>query len=85
MGWYLFTLLLTLGVVFTTNQLFIIHIYIISNISLRFSSNSEAKTSVLLEDLEEMFHQCYMHWDMFSMFKSLTTYHYGFDLKSGSK
>ena len=44
------------------------------NISSRFSKYSEANASVLLENLEEMFPQYYMHRDVFSMFKYSTTH-----------
>ena len=37
-----------------------------SNISSRFSNNSEAFASELLENLEEMFLWCYIYSDMFS-------------------
>ena len=44
----------------------------ISNLSSKFSSNSEADVAELLDDLVEMFPGYYMHSDMLSMFKSST-------------
>ena len=40
----------------------------------RFSSNSEALASELLENLEGMFPLCYMNGDVVSLFKSSTTH-----------
>ena len=41
----------------------------------RFSSNSEASASELLENIEEMFHRYYLRCDVFSKFKFSTTHH----------
>ena len=56
------------------NHSFTIHIYYQQRGTLfsRFSSNSKTNASELLENLEEMFPQYYMHGDMFSTFKSST-------------
>ena len=43
------------------------------NISLRFSGNSKAKASELLENIEEMFPCYYTHSNVFNMFKSSAT------------
>ena len=52
--------------------------------SLRFSGNSEALTSELLENLEDIFLQFYIHGYLFSIFKCLYTYWWSKGSKVGS-
>ena len=46
------------------------------NISSKFSSNSEADASELLENLEDIFLQHYVHIDVCRSLKKLITYQY---------